>query len=548
MDLERLELAAKRLEALLEKREVFKPSAATPPVFTNRYRVRGERSQSKRARVNRQLKVAPTREPDNERLIQPLFEQEPSLLFTPNLLSGGLLADSIFTQVPLPSWRKPDFVYLSTEANRIKITLVEIESSKRRIFLHGWKAGSKFYYRCEEGIDQVRQWKKDLGAAHKRTTLLSTFEGLLNDYPYPIFDQHGELSSAIELSIDYVLIIGEDQPTTPEHWSLIDKLYREEGIVLLSYPMLIDAAKKMPVMRNMLKLSCKKGLVVQTSHAPDSLPGSAISEETHAISVRALGKGSPFLMPGSTSFTNSQMARRILYRSEGKCEYPGCQHSLEDYGNGLFFSLLYRVITDDLRPQELVDWRRVGLFCENHAVSVAYDPKTQRMYRTDQQPHPLQEAFCKIGGYRVDLDIASSNLIDRHWDSVHRDKCQSLGLHPVFNESLFFETLAFLKRLSALPSAVRVSLARIATTNSVKRHQRAKVSALHADLLRRFGLVRIAEGKGGSVILADGVPFGLYDQLVRLHGDEQASRLLWDIYVGKIGIGISVNTNTASST
>lgn len=59
-------------------------------------------------------------------------------------------------------------------------------------------------------------------------------------YPTKILDTEGKLNPAIRIETSFVLVMGTDMPNRPWQQAIIDDLYLREGIIMMTYPMMLE--------------------------------------------------------------------------------------------------------------------------------------------------------------------------------------------------------------------------------------------------------------------------------------------------------------------
>jgi hypothetical protein len=278
----------------------------------------------------------------DENRIHQFLIKNPHLIFTPRLYLGKLHLDSIISKRALSSEHIPDFWYVTCQANIIKITLIEIESSARKVFTT--KQGTDHLHSDMNGpLRQVKEWQSVLISPSERHASFLKIKSLFDQYPYHIFDDNGQRKDII-LRFDFLLIIGNPLQVSDTQQLLLDNILYEHNILVMTYPMMMEEAKKTNRQSNMLRIN-HKGIIVDTLQNGVSLVHKvpALISESVSISTRIhelkqhpdtdphglemMGAGSMFRTfhyPHS-SWAIPDVRHKIFQRAEGRCEIPGCK-------------------------------------------------------------------------------------------------------------------------------------------------------------------------------------------------------------------------------
>jgi hypothetical protein len=228
-----------------------------------------------------------------------------------------------------------------------------------------------FHSDALEGLNQVRGWKTDI-QNHRggREDILKNLLPLFSKYPVTIFDKEGQLQSWIHIQIDYMLVVGRERPSDKDQ-AMLDQLYRSENILMMTYPMMIDAIAHEIGYKNMLKRignhyralevhQPKQLLNKSDVYIPSNTPLQFDIQDDDPDSIRFCGLGfthdemeKPALLPHPCA------TREVLMRSCGVCEYPGCSNTLL----GARTALTYCGILGNPGNQH---WSLHAVFCQDH--------------------------------------------------------------------------------------------------------------------------------------------------------------------------------------
>ncbi|MBB4867165.1 hypothetical protein HNP46_006076 [Pseudomonas nitritireducens] len=263
-----------------------------------------------------------------------LIRDNPFLLRTPGLYSGGLYLGSIISELTIPHrYKRPDFVYITVQANLIKFTLVEIERPSRQIF-------TKNGFHEKSGVTQVKSWQMMRTLDDLKHNLLRNCSDLFEKYPVMLFDSSGKISRHLRIEIDFLLVTGREEIDQEWKRRLVDSLYTEYGIKLLTHPMMINEIKIMAnTDANCLGVKSDR-LVSRTTVNPtplqrylskitnvDGCGARAAGFDTFLAKHAGLWGGFSYLWPDEDA---RKPANRlgVFYRSKGRCEHPGCGQDL----------------------------------------------------------------------------------------------------------------------------------------------------------------------------------------------------------------------------
>jgi hypothetical protein len=341
---------------------------AQATVSKNPIKQKGLRYQDNRFR-GRTYQQAPRKEARYENIIQRKIEENPFLLYTPRLYPGGLFLDSIISKLRIFNGKVPDFVYITVCGTTIKITLVEIECASHRVFPRNFS--DTFHSDALEGLNQVRGWKTDI-QNHRggRRDILKNLLPLFSKYPITFFDKEGQLHSWVQIQIDYMLVVGRERPSDKDQ-AMLDQLYRSENILMMTYPMMMDAIAHETGYKNMLKRigdhyrafevhQPKQILNKSDVYIPSNTPFQFDMEDDDPASIKFCGLGFTHeTMEKPAIFPHPFAAREVLMRAGGVCEYPGCSNTLM----GARTALTYCGILGNPGNQH---WSMLAVFCQDH--------------------------------------------------------------------------------------------------------------------------------------------------------------------------------------
>lgn len=390
----------------------------------NKYRQQGLEFKGKRARTLKTYTRKPSPEPHNESRIQRMIEEHPFLLYTPRLYPGGLFLDSVISKLRLFSGKIPDFAYFTVCGTSIKMTLVEIESSVHQLFCQNFSRGT-LHSNALTGLNQVRGWKKDIQDLPdpRGSALLSQVAPLFEDYPLPLWDEDGVLHEWVNVEVDYLLIVGRDRPKDACQQEIVDDIYRNEGIVLMSYPMMIEALSLEDGLKNMLKRAGDQFRVLDVHEpgqllckAPIHVPSHVDTypiEDADPHDFRFAGLGVPHrLMTKQNHVRHPHAMREMLLRSKGYCEYPNCTVSVYMPGDCRTYMGLLGRASDH-------HWMNYGIFCHQHDSSIMEIATNRR--KIDLIFTPILK---RREGFRPDVDSTASTIVRA---SIERYKTKILN-------------------------------------------------------------------------------------------------------------------------
>ncbi|WP_447902983.1 Shedu anti-phage system protein SduA domain-containing protein [Pseudomonas serbica] len=237
------------------KKRVEQKEAPSPK---NAYKLKGSKAQLPREAPKNSYAISLEERGDNhhEKHLQKAIIDNPFLLHTPELYAGGLYLDSLLNQLRLPFSRITDFCYLTTQERTIKITLVEIEQSAKRVFTRDVLGGKYFHKDTTDAIDQVKDWQKHLHADCHRSSLLANLSRLFVNYPLQLFLPSGDPHPLTRIELSYLLIVGNEMPNEKQQ-ELIDNLYVNDNILFMSYPMMLAIMNRDYRQKNVLSMKAR---------------------------------------------------------------------------------------------------------------------------------------------------------------------------------------------------------------------------------------------------------------------------------------------------
>jgi len=395
---------------------------SSKPELRNPIKRKGLAYQSRQADTGNSPKVDGEGQAVKEQALHDMIVAHPYLLHTPELYAGGLYLDALLNKYTLPCRLTTDFTYITVQGSVVKITLVEIEKSSKKVFDNKLLSRSTFLFEAEDAINQVRSWRERMRPDYMKKALLDSIKPLFEGYPVPIFGQDGEPSKLVKIEIGYVLVVGNQGGHHPAHQTMIDRLYLDEGIIFMTYPMMIDQVKANLHQKNVIKLG-PHGIQAVTLAKQDALAPIAeplnlpalSDDDPFGIKVAGLGwrlnagtSRACALHPGSI--------KEIFYRSQGVCEKPGCGKQVvrEDHVDG-HFSPIYNVVDDDSDCETFWNTDHVALTCSEHLYRI-----NGHEHYVLGKGHPMSQGLAQRWPYRPDLDMQSLRFT-KHWQERMMD-------------------------------------------------------------------------------------------------------------------------------
>lgn len=453
-------------ERLSLTQEIAAKNSNQPLTASNRYHKQAlnqrlkEPSATKRRGPKSGKQPKTTRGFHNEGRLQKKIEAHPFLLRTPELYAGGLYLDSIITQHTLPSRLRPDFLYATTQGTVIKLVFVEIKSSKFSVFSTDSQLKGTLHEHTVKPLKQVREYKRTLHKYGATTVLLQNLERLFERYPTKILDTEGKLNPAIRIETSFVLVMGADMPNKPWQQALIDDLYLREGIIMMTYPMMLKEVSQEEEVKNCLKVLARSIKPIAI-HKPDLLlakvpalgTGHASYHDPDPYGVTLAGLGWP--RAGALGVSPQSLVS-LFHRSQGRCEHHGCANLIVQEGaftGGL--ASIYNFIKPCL-PFKPYLLRHMGLFCSEHHQDVNEGER----YPVDR-PHPLLPRLSATKGYRFQTDRDRQVFLKQFAAQRTEDFCSSLDIDPVNHSDIYPHIGQRLAALTSLPIDLHKKMAAI---------------------------------------------------------------------------------------
>lgn len=430
--------------------------ASSTPAVTNPIKRQGKKAQEKKEAPKRSAAETPVQNAMKERGVKEQYihneiVKNPFLLHTPELYAGGLYLDALINKYRLPSGHVTDFVYITVQDRIIKLTLVEIEKSAKRVFQKKINSRSRFHNAAESAVEQVRSWIRELDCEHAKKTLLRSLRALFKNYPIPIFDEEGKITKLSRLEISYLLVVGNEWPDHDSHQALIDKLYLEERIIFMTYPMMLKEVRSAPQPKNVLRVG-PHSVEVKLNLVPKSLDAIVMSSYSNSTAdpfgIRLAGLGLWSLFNGrEDSAYNPSSLKKIFYRSKGCCEAINCERKVVE-GELVRGALspIYNVIHTDSDFASFFDVKNVALVCKQH-----YPLNKGNVSFAVGEQHPLKDKLSLQAPYRSDLDRECSVFAANLLTSECQRLVEVLDIDTVTQPDLALEVGFIQGALSALP-------------------------------------------------------------------------------------------------
>lgn len=473
------------------------------PVSTNIYFSKGAAFQASKKMAGKS--DAPIRKkaknPWVESHLHEAIRDNPFLLHTPELYAGGLYMEAIIDKLQLPFGLVTDFCYITVQTRTIKITLVEIEQAAKKVFHNPLPKRNQFQCKAEEAVCQVRDWQSGLRRSSAREEMLARLRHLFHHYPLELFDQDGKPLSTTKIDIGYVLVVGNEMPTHQAHQDLIDNLYINEGIIFMTYPMMLTQVEASVHHKNTLTVGVRK-TTIETIHRPDAL-GTAIhwvggqlfpslpEDDTYGVRLAGLGH---YLGSKYASVHNPADTKKLVYRSAGVCEMPGCCNAVVSGGTVTgSISAIYDPRLDYTQVFERYRLGNVALICDQHPGGTHSDFKWA--YESDL-PHPMTTQLMDRGPYSPDLDRAATDWVASWVRDVPDALANALELTQGHHPELYRQVVECALSLRSLPPLSRSMLWQISLDyygNPFSHFDRSADLAKHpsVEYLLRAGLVRV---------------------------------------------------------
>lgn len=417
------------------------------PASTNPIRAKGKAY----AKRHRKLQEQPgsIQKSEVEQDIHEMIRDNPILLHTPELYSGGLYLNAVVSKHRLPCGLVPDFLYITVHNRVIRFTLVEIERPA-----HGVFRGSSFMSGVKTGLTQVREWITLMEPKSQRQALLLNLKRLLEHYPIELFTADGAVSKHTQIEMGYVLIVGSEMVETDLQQKMVDELYLKEDILFMTYPMMIEQVKKHPLPKNMLsagphgisafkldslEIFLRKGPYIGLERLEDNDP--------YGITTGALGWKLYDVRHRDCS-RHPESMKQIFYRANGKCEHPECNENIVKGGqvDGNLGSM-YKDLNKPVDVKNLWNRDSTPLLCPTHLQST----NTTYLPGSSLSGHPPKLALQARKPYRPDLDAELSICLAKWRDSIACSVLNTLEIDPVLEPELAEQIHHSMLAVSSLP-------------------------------------------------------------------------------------------------
>lgn len=389
-----------------------------------------------------------------EQKIHLSIRDNPFLLHTPELYSGGLYLNAVINKHPLPCGLITDFLYITVHNRAIRITLVEIEQAAHAVFGQRGMWGSSFLSGAAKGINQVRRWQAEMKHRAPRETLLLNLKSLFEHYPVELFAPDGKVKKETQIEMGYVLIVGSEPVETASQQKIIDDLYLNENILFMTYPMMIEQIEKHPVPKNMLKygphgisafkLECpeiilRKGPYLGHERLPDNDP--------YGITTGGLGWKTEVIKRRESSH-HPESLKQIFYRANAQCEHPGCREKvIKDGKVHGDFGRIYNGFKSGFVIKKLWDTNYTPLLCPNH-LEASKEAFPLRLVDTG---HAMKSALQARRAYRPELDADLAVFLADWRDSISFPVLRALDIDPAMEPELAGQVHQWMLAVVSLP-------------------------------------------------------------------------------------------------
>lgn len=530
-------------------RKIAAKHTAQAPQSSNHFRVLGrqnsEKGPSSAPNADAQsVKLARIKKNGhNEGALHKAIEEHPFLLRTPELYSGGLYLDSILTERRLPSNLRPDFMYATAQGAVIKLVFVEIKSSKFNAFNDQYQHRNVFHHETIKPLNQVRGYKRSLEKHGVINVLLQNLEVLFEHYPIRILDDNGALNPSMQIEMGFMLVIGADELNAPWKQKLIDDLYIREGIMMMTYPMMMEEVGQEDEVKNCLRVLTRSVEPVSI-HKPDLLLAKVPSlskghdplHDTDPYGVTMAGLGWP--RDGRHSRKDAEHPQSLIsifHRAQGQCERPDCDNPIVREGSfagGL--TSIYNFIKPGI-PFKPYLFEHMGLFCDEHCLDVNEGER----YPMDR-PHPLQSSLGLIRGYRFKTDRERQVFLKQAAVQRTDASCNSLGIDPSSHPDIYTRIGQRLAALTSLPIDLHQKMSAIVAQyygidRQVHRYHQPLAGIVQDHDVKRLlqaGMIELEAAKGGSTRIRPTVIDQALIQVILEKFPHQASIILMGLCFG----------------
>jgi hypothetical protein len=290
-----------------------------------------------------------------------------------------------------------------------------------------------------------------------------------------------------------VLVVGSETISTQVQQQMVDDLYLQENILLMTYPMLVEQLKTKITTKNMLKVG-PKGVDALTIGAPDQLlskgpdVGLPRLPDNDPFGIKMAGLGRALHASRSArSVGHPESFKRVFYRSEGRCEHAGCLDQVIQ--NGVFsghLAHIYNNIGNDSKPETYSHIEFVGLFCSEHVKNL----NNGHRYTLGQY-HPLNVALAQRKAYRPALDAAASICSDSWPSNASKQILEVLCIDADLEPQLAQDVHQWSTAVISLPDSCQWLLHRIVREYFTPPCSRSRLDWNRIDYLRRAGVISV---------------------------------------------------------
>lgn len=544
-------------------RKIAAKHTAQPPQSSNHYSVLGRQTSEKApssapnadARSEKLARIK--KNGHNEGALHKAIEKHPFLLRTPELYVGGLYLNSILTERCLPSNLRPDFMYATAQGTVIKLVFVEIKSSKFNAFNGQYENRNVFHDDTIKPLAQVRGYKRSLKKHGVINVLLQNLEVLFERYPIRILDDNGALNPGIQIETGFMLVMGADELNAPWKQKLIDDLYLREGILMMTYPMMMNEVSQEEEVKNCLKVLTRSVEPVSI-HKPDLLLVKVPSLNTeHAplhdpdpYGVTMAGLGWP--RAGAHRREEAlypQSLVSIFHRAQGQCERQDCTNPIVREGS---FAGGLSSIYNFMKPRQpylpaLIE--HMGLFCNEHCQDVNEGER----YPMDRL-HPLRASLGLRRGYRFETDREREVFLKQAIAQRTEAFCCPLGIDPISHPDIYVRIGQRLAALISLPIDLHQKMSAIVSQyygidRPVHTYQQPLVDIENDHDVKRLlqaGMIELEAAEGGSTRIRPTVIDQALIQMILEKFAHQASVILMGLCFGNNWI-VQLGVNQASA-
>ncbi|MFC2974728.1 Shedu anti-phage system protein SduA domain-containing protein [Azotobacter bryophylli] len=297
----------------------------------------------------------------NENAIQEFMEKHSELIPTPHLTPGGIFCNTVISKYQISKNLITDFAYISILSGNVHITLIELESSTKKIFLKNNTQG--FHSDFTSAFYQVNSWRRYLTNYKEKADPLKDLKCFL---PEEIRNHAPR--------INYLLIISGALPTGQEYRQTLESHSQSINIDIWTYEDIISALPYSTGKKNILSKASNQLIVKHLSRAHrgllDNMTPATLTfgpetiksldtqtkeqvklwqqnrpPKTDPWKVKALGR---YGDRGSSTSLDTEQQMEAFIRSSNCCEWPGCENRLFngfDSFEGSFITHKYQVLS-----------------------------------------------------------------------------------------------------------------------------------------------------------------------------------------------------------